>query len=118
MVGCAGIARKQAERQLKAKEEAIASGMMTVKGSGKHKRQSSVDKGLVEDGGLFKAGMLRVKNTALGKSTSSKRKGPASQRRAFSSSRIGNLDGNSQKAWNVSSSQPKRKKVPLKKGRK
>lgn len=114
----AGIAKKQAERQQKAKEEAIASGMLSVKGSGKHKNRSNVDKGLVEDGGLFKAGMLRIKSTALGKSTSSKRKGPLSQRRAFSSGKIGNLDGNSQKAWNVASAQKATKKGPFKKGRK
>lgn len=113
-----GIAKKQAEREQKVKEEAIASGMLAVKGSGKHKNRSNVDKGLVEDGGLFKAGMLRVKSTALGKSTSSKRKGPLSQRRAFSSGKIGNLDGNSQKAWNVASSQPVKKKGPSRKGRK
>ena len=118
MAECTGIAKKQAERQQKANQEAIASGMLALKGSGKHKRQGSVDKGLVEDGGLFKAGMLRVKNTALGKSTSSKRKGSASQRRAFSSGRIGNLDGTSQKAWNVSSTQQKGKRGPPKKGRK
>ena len=114
----AGIAKKQAERQQKAKEEAIASGMLSVKGSGKHKSRSNVDKGLVEDGGLFKAGMLRVKSTALGKNTSSKRKGPLSQRGAFSSSKIGNLDGNSQKAWNVADTQQAKKKGPLKKSRK
>lgn len=113
-----GIAKKQAERDQKVKEEAIASGMLPVKGSGKHKNRSNVDKGLVEDGGLFKAGMLRVKSTALGKSTSRKRKGILSQRRAFSSGKIGNLDGNSQKAWNVASSQQAKKKGPLRKGRK
>ena len=92
--------------------------MLPAKGSSKTKSRSNVDKGLVEDGGLFKAGMLRVKSTALGKSTSSKRKGPLSQRRAFSSGKIGNLDGNSQKAWNVASSQQVKKKGPVKKGRK
>lgn len=114
----AGIAKKQAERQQKAKDEAVAAGMLPAKGSGKTKNRSNVDKGLVEDGGLFKAGMLRVKSTALGKSTSSKRKGPLSQRRAFSSGKIGNLDGNSQKAWNVASSHQVKKKGPVKKGRK
>lgn len=112
----AGIAKKQAERQQKAKDEAIAAGMLPAKGSGKNKNRSNVDKGLVEDGGLFKAGMLRVKSTALGKSTPSRRKGPQSQRRAFSSGKIGNLDGNSQKAWNVASSQQVKKKGPVKKG--
>ena len=92
--------------------------MLPVKGSGKHKSRSNVDKGLVEDGGLFKAGMLRVKSTALGKNTSGKRKGLLSQKRAFSSGKIGNLDGNSQKAWNVANTQQAKKKGPLKKSRK
>ena len=92
--------------------------MLPVKNTGKHKSRSNVDKGLVEGGGLFKAGMLRVKSTPMGKSTSSKRKRPLSQRRAFSSGKIGNLDGNSQKAWNVAKTQQAKKKGPMKKSRK
>ncbi|KAL0033211.1 hypothetical protein WJX79_009936 [Trebouxia sp. C0005] len=103
-----GIAKKQAERQQKAKEEAIASGMLTLKGSGKQKRRSDADKGLAEDGGLFKGGMLRVKG-ALGKDMEKKRKkGSTSHKRAFSSGKIGNLDSNSQKAWNVAKTQNKK----------
>lgn len=111
----AGIAKKQAERQQKAKEEAIASGMLTLKGSGKQKRRSDADKGLAEDGGLFKGGMLRVKG-ALGKDMEKKRKkGSISHKRAFSSGKIGNLDGNSQKAWNVAKTQNKKMTGPRKK---
>ncbi|DBB04617.1 hypothetical protein WJX77_008660 [Trebouxia sp. C0004] len=110
-----GIAKKQAERQQKAKEEAIASGMLTLKGSGKQKRRSDTDKGLAEDGGLFKGGMLRVKG-ALGKDMEKKRKkGSTSHKRAFSSGKIGNLDGNSQKAWNVAKTQNKKMTIPRKK---
>ncbi|DBB13805.1 TPA: hypothetical protein ACH3X3_000802 [Trebouxia sp. C0006] len=110
-----GMAKKQAERQQKAKEEAIASGMLTLKGSGKQKRRSDADKGLAEDGGLFKGGMLRVKG-ALGKDMEKKRKkGSTSHKRAFSSGKIGNLDGNSQKAWNVAKTQNKKVTGPRKK---
>lgn len=112
-----GIAKKQAERQQKAREEAIASGMLTLKGSGKSKRRSDVDKGLGEDGGSFKGGMLRVKG-AMGKlAAQKKKKGSTSHKRAFSSAKIGNLDGNSQKAWNVAKTQNKKMTGSAKKGR-
>ena len=118
MLYCAsGIAKKQAERQQKAREEAIASGMLTLKGSGKSKRRSDVDKGLAEDGGSFKGGMLRVKG-AMGKlAAQKKKKGSTSHKRAFSSAKIGNLDGNSQKAWNVAKTQNKKMTGSAKKGR-
>ena len=112
-----GIAKKQAERQQKAREEAIASGMLTLKGSGKSKRRSDVDKGLAEDGGSFKGGMLRVKG-AMGKlAAQKKKKGSTSHKRAFSSAKIGNLDGNSQKAWNVAKTQNKKMTGSANKGR-
>ena len=102
------MAKKQAERQQRAKEEAIASGMLKSKGSGKQRRESSdIDRGVVEDGGLFKAGMLRVKGTFADKAS---KKGSKPQRRAFSSGKIGNLDGNSQKPWNVARTQQKSKR--------
>lgn len=90
--------------------------MLTLKGSGKQKRRSDVDKGLSEDGGLFKGGMLRVKG-AVGSLANKKKKGSTSHKRAFSSSKIGNLDGNSQKAWNVAKTQNKKMKGPAGKKR-
>ena len=95
----AGMAKKQAARDQRAHEEAIASGMIKLKGSGKKRAApTSIEKGLLEDGGLFKAGMLRVKGSA---SKGAKfKKAPSNTKRAFSSAKIGDLNSNSQKAWN------------------
>ena len=93
------MAKKQAARDQKAHEEAIASGMIKLKGSGKKgAAPSSIEKGLLEDGGLFKAGMLRVKGP-MTKGAKFK-KAPTNTKRAFSSGKIGDLNSNSQKAWN------------------
>ena len=106
-----GMAKKRAEREQRATEEAIASGMLKLKGSGKRRRQASDgdNRGLVEDGGLFKNGMLRIKG-ALEKTA---KKGSQGHKRAFSSNKIGNLDGNSKKAWHVSRTVPTGKRKSL-----
>ena len=101
------MVKKQAERKQRAHEEAVASGMIKVKGSGKKRRSPMAEKGLLEDGGLFKAGMLRVKGP-LSKGHKFK-KGAASNKRAFSSSKIGDLNSNSQKAWNKAQERAKSK---------
>lgn len=93
-----GMAKKQAARDQRAHEEGIASGMIKLKGSGKKRADpGGIDKGLLEDGGLFKGGMLRVKSP-MSKGAKFK-KAPSSTKRAFSSGKIGNLNSNSQKAW-------------------
>ena len=93
------MAKKQAARDQKAHEEAIASGMIKLKGSGKKRAApSSIEKGLLEDGGLFKAGMLRVKGPMT--KGAKLKKAPTNTKRAFSSGKIGDLNSNSQKAWN------------------
>lgn len=95
---CSGMAKKQAARDQKAHEEAIASGLIKLKGSGKKRATpGSIEKGLLEDGGAFKAGMLRVKGpTSKGAKF---KKPPSNTKRAFSSGKIGDLNSNSQKAW-------------------
>lgn len=59
------MARNQAERERKEQEHAIAAGMLQVKGSGKKKRRAAEkgprDRGLMEDGGAFHNGILRVR---------------------------------------------------------
>lgn len=60
----AGLAKKQAKRAAVAKEEAIAAGMVKVKGTGKKRRreqQGALDRGLNEDGGAYRGGVLRVR---------------------------------------------------------
>lgn len=60
------MAKKQSERQVRAVEEAIAAGMLSRKGLGKQKKRTEAqqrrkaDRGLMEDGGSFRKGMLRV----------------------------------------------------------
>lgn len=57
------MAKKQKKREAVAMEEAIAAGMMRVKGTGKKKRaekRAGLDKGLMEDGGAFRGGVLKV----------------------------------------------------------
>ncbi|EFN59683.1 hypothetical protein CHLNCDRAFT_133205 [Chlorella variabilis] len=59
-----GMARKQAQRDERALLEGIAAGMIQQKGMGKKKRREKgkkVDRGLMEDGGAFRPGILRVK---------------------------------------------------------
>lgn len=58
-----GIAKKRAKREAEVLEEAIAAGMVKRKGLGKKKRREKrggLDRGLVEDGGAFAGGVLRV----------------------------------------------------------
>lgn len=58
-----GMAKKRAKREAVALEEAIASGMVQKKGMGKKKRaekQKGLDRGLMEDGGAFRNGVLKV----------------------------------------------------------
>jgi hypothetical protein len=56
--------KKQKQRAARAFEEAAASGMVTIKGSGKKKRaerSAGLDAGLREDGGAFRGGVMRVR---------------------------------------------------------
>lgn len=58
------MAKKAAQREARALEQAIDAGMVKRKGLGKKKREEkrkSLDRGLMEDGGAFRNGMLRVK---------------------------------------------------------
>ena len=71
----AGMAQKRAKREAVALEEAIAAGMVKVKGMGKKKRdekQAGLDRGLMEDRGAYKNGVLKV---GKGKPSSSHRGG-------------------------------------------
>lgn len=57
------MAKKQKKRAAVAMEEAVAAGMVRVKGSGKKKRaekRAGLDKGLMEDGGAYRGGVLKV----------------------------------------------------------
>ena len=74
-------------REQKAFEEAVAAGMLKVKGSRQKKQreaQGQMDPGLREDGGAFRGGMLRADRLNL-KLKAQKGNLP---RRAFSSSSI------------------------------
>uniref|UniRef100_A0A1D1ZVH6 Uncharacterized protein n=1 Tax=Auxenochlorella protothecoides TaxID=3075 RepID=A0A1D1ZVH6_AUXPR len=60
-----GMARKRAQREARATEEAIAAGMLSVRSLAKKRRRESSaarprDQGLQEDGGSFRAGVMRV----------------------------------------------------------
>lgn len=60
-----GMARKRAQREARATEEAIAAGMVSVRDLAKKRRRESSaarprDQGLREDGGSFRAGVMRV----------------------------------------------------------
>lgn len=62
---CPGMARKRAQREARATEEAIAAGMLSVRSLAKKRRRESSaarprDQGLQEDGGSFRAGVMRV----------------------------------------------------------
>ncbi len=62
--GRTGMAKKAAQREARALEEAIDAGMVKRKGLGRKKREEkrkSLDRGLMEDRGTFKAGIMRVK---------------------------------------------------------
>lgn len=62
------MAKNQAERERKEQEHAIAVGMVQVKGSGKKKKRAAEkaprDRGLMEDGGAFRNGILRLRGAA------------------------------------------------------
>jgi hypothetical protein len=63
------MAKKQKKREAVAMEEAIAAGMVRVKGSGKKKqaeKRAGLDKGLLEDGGAFRGGVLKVAKSGSG----------------------------------------------------
>lgn len=63
------MAKKQAQRGARALEEAIASGMVKAKGLGKKRRaeeRGPLDRGLNEDKGAFRAGVLRMKTPKKG----------------------------------------------------
>ena len=63
-----GMAKKRKKREAAALEEAIAAGMVQRKGMGKkvrrkkeaNKRSSGIDRGLMEDGGAFRNGVLSL----------------------------------------------------------
>jgi hypothetical protein len=57
------MAKKQAQRDAVAREEAVSAGMVKVKGEGKKRRkerQAGQEWGLGEDGGAFRSGVMRV----------------------------------------------------------
>ena len=54
------MAKKQAQRQAKAEAEALASGMGKPKSKKNQRSKLPFDKGLSEDSGAFKQGVLRV----------------------------------------------------------
>ena len=60
-----GMARKSAQREQRALEEAIASGMVSRKALASKKRREikkqGVDRGLNEDMGSFRNGILKIK---------------------------------------------------------
>ncbi|PSC74910.1 hypothetical protein C2E20_1892 [Micractinium conductrix] len=65
-----GMAKKQAQREARALEEGIAAGMIQQKGLGKKKRREKagqMDRGLNEDRGSFRPGIMRVKSPAAGR---------------------------------------------------
>ena len=67
---CAGMAKKQAKRDARALEEGIAAGMIKAKGLGKKKRaekSANLDRGLNEDGGSFRPGVMRVRAGVAGR---------------------------------------------------
>lgn len=58
------MAKKAAQREAAALEAAIDAGMLKRKGLGKKKREEkrrSLDRGLMEDRGAFKGGVLKLK---------------------------------------------------------
>eukprot|EP00884_Botryococcus_braunii_P006757 jgi/Botrbrau1/16082/Bobra.7_2s0053.1 len=59
------MAKCRADRERKEQEQAVAAGMLQVKGSGKRKRRAvgkgRLDRGLMEDGGAYRNGVLRLK---------------------------------------------------------
>jgi ribonuclease Z len=63
------MAKKRAKREAVALEEGIASGMVQVKGMGKKKRaekKAGLDRGLNEDGGAFRNGVLKIRGKVGG----------------------------------------------------
>ena len=74
--GCdaAGMARKRAERERQALEEAIDAGLLQRKGLGKKRRRAAAAArsrggaaGLREDNGSFRGGVLRVRSDGKGR---------------------------------------------------
>ncbi|GAB4822350.1 hypothetical protein N2152v2_009396 [Parachlorella kessleri] len=66
-----GMAKKAAQRDARALEEAIDAGMVKRKGLGRKKREEkrqSLDRGLMEDKGAFKGGIMKVRRGAGGAS--------------------------------------------------
>ena len=64
------MAKKQAKRDARALEEGIAAGMIMAKGLGKKKRaekSANLDRGLNEDGGSFRPGVMRVRAGVAGR---------------------------------------------------
>lgn len=62
-----GMAKKAAQREARALEEAVATGMVKQKGAGKKKRRekaAGLDRGLNEDRGAFRGGVMRVRPPA------------------------------------------------------
>lgn len=58
-----GMAKKAAQREKRALEQAIAAGMVSRKAASKKSEQgkNGIDRGLNEDMGAFKGGVLRIK---------------------------------------------------------
>ena len=78
----AGMAKKAAQRDARALEDAVDAGMVKRKGLGRKKREEkrqSLDRGLMEDRGAFKGGIMKVRLGAGGGSrggaASGKRRG-------------------------------------------
>jgi len=62
------MAKKRKKREALAFEEAVEAGMVKRKGSGKRKRlqkSTGIDRGLMEDGGAFKSGVLKLNRNPL-----------------------------------------------------
>lgn len=62
-----GMAKKQAQRQARADAEALAAGMLKPKS--KKKEKAPLDKGLFEDRGAFRHGVLKVSGASSMKSS-------------------------------------------------
>jgi hypothetical protein len=76
-----GMAKKQGERDARALQEAIAAGMVKQKGMGKKKRAAKaagLDRGLMEDKGAFRGGVLHVREQQQGGGS---KRGPSSAKR-------------------------------------
>lgn len=66
-----GMAKKRKKREAVALEQAVEAGMIKKKGMGRKKRMEKrymFEHGLMEDGGAFKAGVLRLGKVPFNKS--------------------------------------------------